>query len=267
MDETRDEIIEEEDKVLQEEDLETITTQETGGGLDIIDVDEVVAEETTATEAIDPDVQEASSTEAAEGEQAVEYSSLARKVYDVPPPDLSQVGKRMDSEEHWYVLHTFNGYELVAEDNLKKVVEKYRLQDRIKEIFIPTEDIVVEKRGKKTLVPTRTMPSYLFIKMLYGDDLWHTITRTRGITGFVGPRGRPLPLTPKEVLELKLERRPNLNVKLAEGDLIQVIEGPLAGQSGNVLTVDAEAKKCTVSVMLFSKPTQVELAFSQIKKQ
>ena len=117
--------------------------------------------------------------------------------------------KHMDADAKWYVLHTFSNYEAVAKDNLEKVVKKEGLEGRIFEIFIPQEDIVVEKRGAKVLVPNKTMPSYLFVKMIYGDDIWHTVTRTNGITGFVGPKGRPLPLSEKEVNDMKLERKIN----------------------------------------------------------
>jgi len=193
-------------------------------------------------------------------------AGTSEAISDAPPPDTSKVGSRMDDKMRWYALHTFSGYEAVAEDNLKKVVEKYNLAERIREIFIPTEETIVEKRGKKTLVPIRTMPSYIFIKMLYGDDLWHTITRTRGITGFVGPKGRPLPLSDKEVIDMKLERKPNLNVKLDAGDTVQVIDGALAGQTAVVTAVDQAAKKCTISVSMFGRPTTVELEFALVKK-
>ena len=232
------------------------------GALEIEDISgdstlEITEENGSALQAL---IEEASENGHAHGED-IELS-------DEIPPDTTQVGHRLETEARWYALHTFNGYEAVAEDNLKKVVEKYALQDRIKEIFIPTEDIVVEKKGKKVLVPQRTMPSYIFVKMIYGDDIWHTITRTRGITGFVGPKGRALPLSPKEVISLKLERKPNIDVKIAVGDMIQVIDGPLAGQIATVLSVDAENKKCTVSVTIFSgRATNVELSFTQIKKQ
>lgn len=187
-------------------------------------------------------------------------------ILDAPPPDTSMVGMRMDSDARWYVLHTFSGYEAVAEDNLKKVIEKYNLDDRVFEIFIPTEDAVVEKRDKKVLVSQKTMPSYIFIKMKYGDDLWHTITRTRGITGFVGPKGRPLPLTSKEVIAMKLERRVNATVKLEVKDTIQIVDGPLAGQTAVVTAVDAASNKCTASVTMFGRLQSVELYTTQIKK-
>jgi len=216
---------------------------------------------------LDEIIEEASTTEeVTEKKSKLGFDNAVPSYGDAPPPDLSQVGKRLDTHEHWYVLHTFNGYEAVAEDNLKKVVEKYGLQDRVKEIFIPTEEVVVEKKNKKVLVPTRTMPSYIFVKMIYGDDLWHTITRTRGITGFVGPKGRPLPLTPREVISMKLERKINISVDLEEGDTVQVVDGPLAGQTAHIISVDAAAKKCSATVNMFGRPTNVELAFSQVKK-
>ena len=95
-------------------------------------------------------------------------------------------------EAKWYVLHTFSGYENVAKENLETVIEKYNLKDRIFDVIIPMEDVIEEKNGKKKLIQRKIMPCYLLVKMIYGDDIWHNITRTRGITGFVGPKGRPL---------------------------------------------------------------------------
>ena len=110
------------------------------------------------------------------------------------------------NEPKWYVLHTFSGYENVAKENLENVVEKFNLQDRIFDIVIPEEDVIEEKNGKKKLVTRKSMPCYIFVKMIYGDDLWHNVTRTRGITGFVGPKGRPLALTEDEVIKNRLEK-------------------------------------------------------------
>jgi transcriptional antiterminator NusG len=184
------------------------------------------------------------------------------------PPELNTSGNsRMDTEARWYVLHTFNGYEAVAEDNLKKVIEKYSLQDRVLEIFIPKEDTLVERRdGTKSIVETKTMPTYIFVKMLYGDDIWHTVTRTRGITGFVGPKGRPLPLNTSDVIKMKLERKTAVNLKLEKDDTVQIIDGPLLGQTARVIEADAKNSKCTVMVTMFGRNNKVDLHTSQIKK-
>ena len=108
-------------------------------------------------------------------------------------------------EPKWYVLHTYSGYENVAKENLETMTVKYGLQNRIFDIVIPMEDVIEEKNGKKKLVSRKVMPCYLLVKMIYGDDMWHNITRTRGITGFVGPKGRPLALTEEEIRKMRLE--------------------------------------------------------------
>ncbi len=170
-----------------------------------------------------------------------------------------------NNEAKWYVLHTFSGYENVAKENLETVVEKYNLQDRIFDILIPMEDVIEEKNGKKKLVQRKIMPCYLLVKMIYGDDLWHNVTRTRGITGFVGPKGRPLALTEDEVKKMRLEKI-NVPVSLEVGDKIEVIDGPLNTMIGVVLSVDNENQRVKVNVEMFGRETPVDLEFAQIRK-
>jgi len=181
--------------------------------------------------------------------------------------EIKEEVKNLDKDAKWYVLHTFSNYEVVAKDNLEKVIKKEGLENRIFEIFIPMEDSVVEKRDKKVLVPTKTMPSYMFVKMIYGDDIWHTITRTNGITGFVGPKGRPLALSNKEVEDMKLERKVNnIITRVEAGDTVHIVDGNLAGQTAVVTSVDAEAGKCTVKVTMFGRPTSVDIELFMVKK-
>ena len=169
------------------------------------------------------------------------------------------------SEPKWYVLHTFSGYENVAKDNLETVVKKFNLQDRIFDIIIPEEDVIEEKNGKKKLVTRKSMPCYLLVKMIYGDDLWHNITNTRGITGFVGPKGRPLALTDEEVMKMRLEKI-KVETDVAVGDKVEIIEGPLDKMIGTVVAVNAEAGIVTVTVEMFGRENNVELSFEQIHK-
>ena len=250
----------------ENQELENNFDENSQSNMEIVDIDEVTAADISNTVDENASLRQAGMPKA-EGDEAISAASDDEPSAPAElPPDTTTVGTRMDSEARWYVLHTFSGYEAVAEDNLKKVIEKYNLGDRVFEIFIPTEEAVVEKREKKVLVSQKTMPSYIFIKMIYGDDLWHTITRTRGITGFVGPKGRPLPLTSKEVIAMKLERRVNASVKLEVKDTIQIIDGPLAGQTAVVTSVDHAANKCTASVTMFGRLQSVELYTNQIKK-
>ncbi len=168
-------------------------------------------------------------------------------------------------EPKWYVLHTFSGYENVAKENLETVVEKFNLQDRIFDIIIPEEEVIEEKNGKKKLVVRKSMPCYLLVKMIYGDDLWHNVTRTRGITGFVGPKGRPLALTDEEVLKMRLEKI-KVETDIEVGDRVEIIDGPLDKMVGTVVSIAPEAGTLTVTVEMFGRENNVELSYEQVHK-
>lgn len=168
-------------------------------------------------------------------------------------------------EPKWYVLHTYSGYENVAKENLEIMKVKYNLMDRIFDIVIPMESVIEEKKGKKTLVQRRVMPCYLLVKMIYGDDIWHNIIYTRGVTGFTGPKGRPLELMPDEVQRMRLERI-TVEIDLSAGDKVEVIDGPLNTMIGTVISVDAENSRAKVNVEMFGRETPVDLDYSQVRK-
>lgn len=174
--------------------------------------------------------------------------------------------KALREEAKWYVLHTFSGYENVAKENLQIVTDKYNLHERIFDILIPMEDCVEEKNGKRKIVQRKLMPGYIIVKMIYGDDIWHAVTRTRGITGFVGPKGRPLPLGLDEIKKLRLEKVAVINTDLSVGDKVEVLEGALFGFEGEIVGIDTEANKCRVMVEMFGRETPVDLTLEQIKK-
>ena len=177
--------------------------------------------------------------------------------------------KTVDSEMEeakWYVLHTFSGYENVAKENLEIVKDKYNLQHRIYDIVIPMEDVVEEKNGKQKIVSRKVMPGYIIVKMIYGDDIWHAVTRTRGITGFVGPKGRPLPLTDEEIRKMRLEKNTVVDITISENDKVEVLDGALNGFVGTVIAVDRENAKLKVMVEMFGRDTPVDLNLDQVRK-
>ena len=170
----------------------------------------------------------------------------------------------LDQEPKWYVLHTLSGYESMVQVNLYKTIESLNLQDYIVEVRIPMEDAIEEKNGKKKVVQRKMFPCYVFLKMRYTDNLWHTIVNTRGVTGFVGPEGRAIPLPDDEVRKMRLEKI-TIDIKIEPGNKVKVVLGPLEGFVGDVLSVDAENQKCKVSVEMFGRQTPVDLDFSQIE--
>lgn len=166
----------------------------------------------------------------------------------------------------WYVIHTYAAYETVVKNNLEKMIENNNLQDFIYEIAIPTEEDIVEKNGKKKVVEHKKFPGYVFLKMIYTDHVWYMVTNTRGVTGFVGPQGKALPLTPEEIKRMGLEKitAEDFNIKI--GDNVRIISGALDTFLGIVDEVYVEKQKVKVFVHMFGRQTPVELDFNQIEK-
>ena len=172
----------------------------------------------------------------------------------------------MAEQAKWYVIHTYSGYEAMVKDSLEKLIENNNLQDKVLEIKIPTEETLEEKaNGKKKLVERKKFPCYAFLKMNYTNDLWYLITNTRGVTGFVGPQGRPLPLTEEEVARMGLEEVA-VEIDFTVGDAVQVVSGPLESFSGVVTSLTESTQKVMVNVEMFGRKTDVELDFVQVKK-
>ena len=166
----------------------------------------------------------------------------------------------------WYVIHTYSGYEAMVKDSLEKLIENNNLQENIFEIQIPTEETLEEKaNGKKKLVERKKFPCYVFLKMIYSNDIWYLVTNTRGVTGFVGPQGRPLPLTEAEVLRMGLEKVA-IEVDFEEGDTVQIMAGPLESFSGTVVSLNDVTQKAMVNVEMFGRNTDVEVDFVKLKK-
>lgn len=169
-------------------------------------------------------------------------------------------------EARWYVIHTYSGYEAMVKDNLEKIIENNNLQENIFEIQIPTEETLEEKaNGKKKVVERKKFPCYVFLKMIYSNDIWYLVTNTRGVTGFVGPQGRPLPLTTEEVARMGLDKIA-LSVDFDEGDTVTIVSGPLESFSGKVIVKNDAQQKVTVNVEMFGRNTDVELDYVQVKK-
>ena len=157
-------------------------------------------------------------------------------------------------EAKWYVAHTFSGYENKVASDLKIKVENQNLTDMIQEIVVPTETVVeIKEDGTKKETERKIFPSYLLIKMVMTDDTWYVVRNTRGCAGFVGPEGKPVPLTEEEVKNLGVEK-------------VNVIDGPLEGFSGTVESIDIANNSAQVSVSMFGRDTSVDFELDQLEK-
>ena len=171
-----------------------------------------------------------------------------------------------EEQVKWYVIHTYSGYEAMVKDSLEKLIENNNLQNRILEIQIPMEETLEEKAsGKKKLVERKKFPCYVFLKMAYSNDIWYLVTNTRGVTGFVGPQGRPLPLTDEEVIRMGLKKEV-VEVDFVVGDDVQILAGALESFCGKVVSLNDSTQKAMVNVEMFGRNTDVEVDYVQLKK-
>ena len=166
----------------------------------------------------------------------------------------------------WYVLHTRSGYEAIVKEGLEKLRENNNLTEVILEVKMPEEETIEERNGKKKVVTRKLFPCYVFIKMVYNNDYWYMITNTRGVTGFVGPLGRPMPLTDEEVQRLGIDREQNANATFNEGDMVKIASGAMANFLGEIEAVNAPALKATVRVSVFGRDTSVEVDYADLIK-
>lgn len=171
-----------------------------------------------------------------------------------------------NAEAKWYILHTYSGYEAIAQESLNNMIENNNLQDYILDIKVPTMDEIVEKNGKRKVVVKRKFPTYVFIKLIYTNHIWYMVTQTRGVTGFVGPQGKPLPLTADEVKRMGLEIIAIEDFDIKVDSNVRINNGPLEGFIGVVEEVSAEKQKVKVSFSMFGRLTTVDLDFSQVEK-
>ncbi len=165
----------------------------------------------------------------------------------------------------WYVVHTFSGYENKVKTNLEKMVENRGLQKNIVEIKLPEEEVVEIKDDQKKVIKRKKFPGYLFLKMTMDNDTWYIVRNTRGVTGFVGPGSKPVPLTEEEIISMELEKRV-IELDFEVGDDVRITEGSFEGFIGVVQSINMAEEKFTVLVSMLGRETPVEFEFGQAEK-
>ena len=164
----------------------------------------------------------------------------------------------------WYVLHTYSGYENKVKDTLEKSVENNGMQDLILDVRVPMEEVVEIRNGKRVKSTRKVYPGYVLVHMIETSESWYVVRNTRGVTGFVGPDGRPVPLTQEEVYRLGVEKH-SVDVNYEVGDLVTIIYGSFDGFSGIVDKIDAENDTVRVIISMMGRDTPLELGLDQVE--
>ena len=174
-------------------------------------------------------------------------------------------GLRGDGEAKWYVVHTYSGHENKVKVNIEKIVENRGMQNLILDVIVPTEDRVEVKNGQRKVKTRKMFPGYVLINMVMNDDTWYVVRNTRGVTGFVGPGSKPVPLSEEEIGMLGIQPE-TIEIDFAEGDSVVVTGGAWKDTTGIIQTINSQKQTVTINVELFGRETPVEISFAEIKK-
>ena len=175
------------------------------------------------------------------------------------------------SEANWYVVHTYSGYENKVKTTIEQTIENRKLHDQILEVSVPTQEVVELKNGVRKVSEKKLFPGYVLINMVMNDDTWYVVRNTRGVTGFVGPGSKPVPLTPTEIknlgisLEEEQEVKPVIQFAGKVGDKVMILSGAWEDTVGEITNIN-EGKQClTINFEMFGRETPVEIDFTDVK--
>lgn len=171
--------------------------------------------------------------------------------------------------KHWYVVHTYAGYENKVKTNLEKRVESMEMQDKIFRALVPMEKEMEIKNGKKKATLKKVFPGYVLVEMIMADDSWYVVRNTPGVTGFVGPGSKPIPLSKSEITHILKQMGmddPKPRIDFSVGERVRIIEGPFSNFVGSIVEILADRRKVKVLVSMFGRETPVELDYLQVSK-
>jgi len=171
----------------------------------------------------------------------------------------------LTQEARWYVVHTYSGYENKVKANIEKLVENRSMQDRILEVLVPVMDETEIKNGQKKTVSRKVFPGYVLINMEMDDETWYVVRNTRGVTSFVGPGSKPVPLTENEIKYMGI-RQVEEKIDITIGESVKIMDGPFGGNIGVVKEINMNKRIIIVSLSFFGRETPVELDFTQVQR-
>ena len=166
----------------------------------------------------------------------------------------------------WYAVHTYSGHENKVKTKMEQLVKSRGMEDVIEEIVVPTEEYTEEKDGATKVKERKLYPSYVFIKMIMTDESWYLVRNTQGVTGFVGPGSKPVPLSEEEGKSLGVIRSSKEKLHFDEGESVKIKSGPFKDFLGTIESVDDEKEKARVFISMFGRDTKLELDYSELEK-
>jgi transcription termination/antitermination protein NusG len=236
---------------------------------EITHTDETAEPVEQTPESPDPVSNETVSPEAVSNEAAAPNGAASEAA--VPDEAPTPAAPAADETKHWYIIHTYSGFEQKVADSLKGRAQAFGFADQIGQILIPTEEVVELRGGKKVTSKRMLYPGYVLVQMDMSDQLWHEVKNTPRVTGFVGGGNSPVPLTADEVNSILFRQqtsaeRPRPKVNFERGEMVRIVDGPFANFSGKVDEINPERNTLRVLVTIFGRSTPVELDFLQVSK-
>jgi transcriptional antiterminator NusG len=183
--------------------------------------------------------------------------------------EIEKITENTSAQPKWYVIHIQTGYEQRVKQALEQRVKSLGVENKIFDIVIPTRDVVVVKKGKKSKATEKVFPGYILVNMILDDNSWLVVRTTQGVTGFVGAGLKPTPISDKEVeaiMKFVKQEQPRFKAKFSVGEAVKIVDGPFADFLGTIEAIDEEKGKVKVLVSIFDRETPVELDFLQVQK-
>lgn len=219
--------------------------------------DEMNLESEVTPEDINPEVS------GVEEENALETPE--EEVSETPRKKSANIKQQGDDDPHWYVVHTYSGYENKVKADIEKTIENRKLQDQMFEVMVPVTDVTEVKNGVKKTMSKKIFPGYVLVHMIKNDVTWYVVRNTRGVTGFVGPGSEPVPLTEIEMRKLGVKTS-DIVIDVEIGDTIKVIAGAWEGTVGKIKTISRTKQSVTIDMDIFGRSTDVEISLDDIQK-
>ena len=235
--------------------------------IEMNEAEETAAAETVAEDTVAEDVTEETVAEVEESEEgeAIEEATEKASAESSASSQITNNKQQSDGQPHWYVVHTYSGYEEKVKKDILKTIENRRLEDQMFEVMVPTQEVTDLKKGTRKTITKKIFPGYVLVHMILSDVTWYVVRNTRGVTGFVGPGSEPVPLTDAEMIRLGVKMN-DIEIDVEIGDKIKVIAGAWENTEGVIKSINRAKQTVIIDADVFGRSTDVEISLGEIQK-